>query len=320
MRDGLSTLIDERAQTLETFATDRWRIAERWTLVPSLQLVQAHRELNDTDVGSGAVDDTEDDYFSANPSLGGIYHVRPAFELFASASRLYEPPTNFELADDVSADGSALEAMHGTVMEIGTRGKQSLSRHNSWDWDLSLYYARINDEILSVDDPLAPGTSLSTNVDSTLHAGIEALFGAHIALDAGGIHAIAPRLAITVNHFEFDDDPVYGDNQLPAAPDYTLRGELLYRHADGFYGGPTFDVVGERFADFANTYRVDSYELLGVLAGWSNTELSLYVEVRNLLDEDYVSAHSVRDIASETDALLNPGEPRSVYAGVQVQF
>ena len=28
-----------------------------------------------------------------------------------------------------------------------------------WHWDVAAYYARIRDEILSVDDPAAPGTA-----------------------------------------------------------------------------------------------------------------------------------------------------------------
>lgn len=319
-RDGLMTLIDQDAHNVELFATDRWRFAEKWTLIPALQLVRGSRELNNTDVASGDVDDTGDDYTGINPSLGLIYHLREAFDLYASVSRLYEPPTTFELADDVAADGSALDAMSGTVVELGTRGSHSIGDRGIWAWDLSVYHAWIRDEILSVDDPMAPGTSLSTNVDRTVHAGIEAVVSARLALDAGGVHVVEPLLSLTVNEFEFDDDPVYGDNRLPAAPGHVLRGELLYRHAGGFYTGPTFDVVDERFADFANTYRVDSFELLGLLAGWSNPRLEVYAELRNLLDEDYVSTHRIRDTAAETDALLNPGEPRSVYLGMRVRL
>lgn len=319
-RDGLSTLVDQDAHNLEAYAMDRWHLGDHWTLVPALQVVNAKRELNNTDVASGIVNDTDGDYSSVNPSFGVIYHVQPEFDLFASVSRLYEPPTNFELADDVDGGGAALDAMAGTVVELGTRGNHSIGQDSSWGWDLSIYYAWINDEILSVEDPFAPGTSLSTNVDSTLHAGIEALINANIALDANGTHTIAPALSLTINEFKFDDDPVYGDNDLPAAPGYALKGEVLYRHSAGFYAGPTFDAVDDRFADFSNTYRVDSYALLGLLAGWSNDQVRVYLEVKNLLDKEYIATHSVRNTAAETDELLNPGEPLSVYAGVQVQF
>ena len=37
----------------------------------------------------------------------------------------------------------------------------------------------------------------------------------------------------------------------------------MYRHAGGFFAGPTFDLVGRRYADFENTWSVGTYGLLG---------------------------------------------------------
>lgn len=65
-----------------------------------------------------------------------------------------------------------------------------------------------------------------------------------------------------------------------------MRGEVLYRHANGFYIGPAFDLVGERFADFSNTYEVDSYQLLGLRTGWSDKRWEVFAEFRNLRDVD----------------------------------
>ena len=53
-----------------------------------------------------------------------------------------------------------------------------------WRWDVAAYYAQVRDEILSVDDPAAPGNSLTTNIDRTTHAGLEALLGASFAVAA----------------------------------------------------------------------------------------------------------------------------------------
>ncbi|KZY23951.1 hypothetical protein A3725_28630 [Alcanivorax sp. HI0035] len=47
---------------------------------------------------------------------------------------------------------------------------------NEWNWEVAVYYAQIEDEILSVEKPGAPGTSQVTNVEDTIHAGVEALF------------------------------------------------------------------------------------------------------------------------------------------------
>src|SRR5690606_13234828 len=121
----------------------------------------------------------------------------------------------------------ALNAMRGKVLEVGTRGSKPWGAGHHWGWELALYYAQLNDEILSIDDPNAPGTSLSSNVDDTIHAGVEALVTASFALDADGTHRIEPLVNLTLNKFSFDDDAIYGNNQLPVAPDYAVKGEIL---------------------------------------------------------------------------------------------
>ncbi|HLT44617.1 MAG TPA: TonB-dependent receptor, partial [Luteimonas sp.] len=112
----------------------------------------------------------------------------------------------------------------------------------------------------------------------------------------------------------------YGDNTLPGAPRYVVRGEVMYRHDSGFYAGPTFDLVGRRYADFSNTYEVGAHHLLGLRVGVERERWSLFGELRNLRDEAYVGQLAVRDRAGQGDALLQAGEPRSVYLGLRLRF
>lgn len=319
-RNGQTGIIDNRADSVELFVVDRWKFAPDWTLVYGAQGVFTRRDVRNVDVESGAVRNPKGDYSAFNPRLGVIRTLGAVGEAYASISRLYEAPTNFELQDDVRGNDAVLDAMHGSVIEAGLRGATAASTQApNWHWDVSAYYARIRDEILSVDDPAAPGTSLSANIDRTVHAGIEALVGASFPF-ADGMHRIEPLLSATLNAFAFDGDPVYGDNDLPAAPGYALRGEVMYRHASGFSVGPTFDLVGARYADFANTYRVESHRLLGLRAGIKRERWEAFVEARNLFDETYVGTVGVRDRAGEGDALLQAGAPRSVHAGVRLVF
>lgn len=319
-RNGITTLVDNNADSLEIFLVDRWQIAPNWKLVYGVQAVDANREVKNIAVDDGAIYNPSADYDNVNPRVGVIYQLASNSELFANISRLYEAPTNYELEDDSNPDGEALDAMRGKVIELGTRGHHSLAGANQWRWALSVYYAQLQNEILSVDDPDAPGTSLSTNVDDTIHAGVEALVGASFALDDSNNHRIEPLLSVTINEFSFDGDANYGNNQLPAAPGYAIKGEIIYRNTNGFYIGPTFDVIDERYADFSNTYTVDAYTLLGLRTGFSRDDWEVYGEVRNLSDKKYISLFSVRDRAAPNDAILQAGEPRSVYAGVKLKF
>jgi iron complex outermembrane receptor protein len=253
-----------------------------------------------------------------NPRAGVIASLHDAGEVYGNVSRLFEAPTTFEMEDDVRGGNATLEPMTGTVAEVGWRSRAGQASGTRWTWDVAAYYASIRDEILSMDDPGAPGNSLTTNVDRTTHAGLEALVGASLAV--GGGHRIDPRVSVTVNRFHFDDDPAYGGNRLPASPTYATRGEVLYRHASGVYAGPTFDLVGERYVDFANAYTVEAYELMGLRAGVSGRRWEIFGEVRNLFDTDYVATVGVLNVAGADARVLHPGTPASAYVGMRVAF
>ncbi len=181
-RNGLTERVDNQADSLEAYLVDRWRFAPDWTLVYGGQLVDAGRDVRTTDVATGSVRNPKDDYSSFNPRVGLIYTLSERSEAFGSVSRLYEPPTTFEMENDVRGNNATLDAMHGTVYELGVRSSPVEVDEIGWRWDISAYYAQVRDEILSVDDPAAPGNSLTTNIDRTTHAGLEALVGASFAL------------------------------------------------------------------------------------------------------------------------------------------
>lgn len=306
--------VDNSANNLELFVMDRWQFAPSWTAVYGAQAVATSRKV--------VSDGLDGSYHSINPRVGVIRQLTPTTQVFANISRVYEAPTFYELQDQTPGGppNRLLDAMRGTALEVGTRGKQDLGPRDHWHWDITGYYTRLKDEILSRDSPLAPGTSLSINVDGTVHAGVEAVLGASFAVGGSGEHRIEPLVNVTFNHFRFRNDALYGNNVLPAAPKVALRGELLYRHASGFFVGPTIDVVGSRQADFSNTYEVDGYTLWGLRAGWTGKDWEVFAEARNLGNKKYVSFFSVRDVAAANAAILTPGEPRSLYVGARLKF
>lgn len=310
------TRTDNKADTLEVYLMDRWQFADDWMLIAGAQAVRAGREVKSTALATDTITQTNEDYNSINPRAGLIYQLTADSSLYTNLSRLYEAPTTYEL-DDAFNPGQALDAMDGEVLEMGARGHQKLRGNNQWDWDVSAYYAKLDNEILSVENPAAPGTFQTSNADDTIHAGIEALLSADIALTANREHRLTPLVSLTWNRFRFDNDDSFGDNTLPAAPKFAMKGEVLYRHNNGFYFGPTVDYVSERYADFANSYKVGSYTLFGLKSGWSDDNFRVFAEVKNLFERDYIASHGVRAIASDSDAILNPGAPLSAYVGIE---
>jgi iron complex outermembrane receptor protein len=313
--NGLAEQYDSRADSLEAFLIDRWRTSDRWTVVFGAQMVSAGRNVRVTNAATAAVTNPNDRYLTVNPRGGLIASLGSRGDVYGNVSRLFEAPTTFQMIDDVRGGNATLDPMTGTVAEIGWRSRASQSAGTRWTWDVSAFYARIRNEILSIDDPSAPGNSLVTNIDRTTHAGLEAVGSA--SFDVGSTHRVEPTLSLTVNQFRFEGDPVWGANDLPAAPRYAARGEVIYKHAQGFYAGPTFDVIGRRYADFANSYTVDGYGLMGLRAGLSRPRWELFGEVRNVFDRKYIATLSVLNVAAANARVLYPGAPVSTYVGIR---
>lgn len=49
---------------------------------------------------------------------------------------------------------------------------------------------------------------------------------------------ITGRMTLSVGDHRFDNNPIYGNNQLPGAPPYCLRAESRYDSPGGFFIGP----------------------------------------------------------------------------------
>ena len=324
LRGQLQDDVDQRATTTAVFALDRWQVAPRWTLVYGAQGVSSRRIDDNVDginQGNTQARDQRDRFSSLNPRAGAIYALTPSSDLFASVSRVYQAPNSFELNNARSERGpnTTLRAMHGTMVEVGVRGDNAAPVSQiGLNWDVSVYWGRLRNEIVSSDDPAAPGNTLTSNAGHTTHAGIEVLLGGRFPVGAEG--SIDPLVSATWNHFTFNRHPQYGSNRLPNAPRYFIHGEVMYRNGQGVYAGPVFDLVGARYADYSNTYKVGSYSLLGLRTGVRRKHWNLFLEARNLLNRRYVDMLGVLEQARPDSAVLNAGVGRSVYAGLRLHY
>ena len=71
--------------------------------------------------------------------------------------------------------------------------------------------------------------------------------------------------------------------------------------------------------DFANTYRVGSYGLLGARAGYTAGKWELYAEAPQPARQA-LRRHGGREGPGQPLEVLYPGAPRSVYVGARFQF
>ena len=207
-----------------------------------------------------------------------------------------------------------------TTYEIGTRGQR-----DSYRWDVALYRAEIDNELQCITTaPWSPCTV--TNADTTIHQGLELGGGIEIIQGMLGKSGRPDKLwlnaAYSFNDFRFDNDALWGNNELPGAPRHFLRAELMYQHPSGFSFGPNVEWTPQSyFVDNANTLKSDGYAIWGLRLGYERENFSAYVEGRNLSDQKYISSVSVAgDLGGMDGNYFNPGTGRSVYAGMKLRW
>lgn len=307
-RGQLLNHFDQTAINYETFLENRLNLTDNLTLVTGLQHTHASRKSDDQIRANGIDSSVDETYSRTNPKVGLLYSIQPNIQLFTNLSQSFEPPSFGELNFAVA---NQLKAQVGSTFEIGSRGN---TEHI--DWDIALYYAKLKNELLSLQ-PFPSISPTTLNADKTIHAGLEMGFTARLPLN------LELRQSVLINNFKFDNDALLGNARLAGMPRSLVRGELMYRNL-GFYAGPTIEWSPERFnVDFAETLYAERYMLLGAKIGQKvNDHWAWFLEGRNLNNRKYAATTGVinRANATLTDRQFLPGDGRTIYAGVTYTY
>ena len=317
----LSSSTDD-SENLSAYIENSFYFLPEVAFVAGTQFLHATRDRSDRFLANGNQSGATDfDLWS--PKVGFLWDVGRDWQIFANISRSAEVPSFGESVALQAIQFFDIKVQRATTYEIGTRGGTA-----DYTWDLSLYRANIDDELICFT---APGQSNNTcqvgNADKTIHQGVELGFGAAVvrSLFVGGRKAdeVWLNAAYTLNDFRYDDDVLWGDNELPGAPGHYLRAELLYKYPSGVYAGPNIEWVPESYyVDSANSFTTASYAAWGAKLGFDDGgPIAAYVEARNLSDEAYISSTAIAANVNGADtALFEPGSGRAVYGGVQVRW
>jgi iron complex outermembrane recepter protein len=331
---------EQTALNLEFYAQDRFYFLPQWALVVGAQVSYAKRENDDEFPVSPANSDHSDeqDWWGFSPKIGLLWEITSNAQAFVNVSRSFEPPSFGELVNAAEGGLVTLDAQTATTIEVGTRG-----RAGRFAWDIVYYHAWLDDELLQFE--ILPGLTQTVNAGGTIHQGVEAALDVDLltgiftrdaraaTLSASdGKKAVTPpasepagdRLVLRQlylwNDFHFDDDPVFGNNQLAGIPEHYYRAELLYEHPCGFYAGPNVEWVPLKWnVDFAETLFADSYAILGFKIGWrSERGFSVFFEAKNLTDKKYAATTNVIANAAGLDSQqFFPGDSRGFFGGVE---
>ena len=316
---GLLSHTENRSENVAVYAENSFFVLPNVALVAGLQFLHATR---DRDVLFGTEQAGGNTFDVWSPKAGIVWDVDPDWQVFANVSRSAEVPSFGEN----SVGGSAFSAklQEATTYEIGTRG-----RRENYHWDVALYRAEIDNELQCLNvvvNPFFTNQCVVTNADKTVHQGLELGFGAAILqsvfVDGARPDKLWLNTAYTLNDFHFDDDPRWGDNELPGLPRHFLRAELMYRHPSGVFFGPNVEWAPTAyFVDNANTLKTEGYAIWGAKLGYEGETFTAYIEGRNLSDRAYIASASVSGNLAGTDtSVFEPGTGRAIYGGVQVKW
>lgn len=318
---------EDDSENMSAYAENSLYILRDAALVGGIQYLHATRDRRDrflTEADAKPDDSGRTKFNLWSPKVGLLWDVTRNAQVFANISRSAEAPSFGESsAAAQQITFSDIKAQRATTYEIGTRGRTA-----DYAWDLALYRANIDDELLCFTS-VSTGSSACqvANADKTIHQGVELGFGFAIAraLFAKGrkTDELWLNSAYTYNDFRYDNDAEWGNNDLPGAPRHFLRSELLYKHPSGVYAGPHVEWVPEAYyVDSANTFKTSSYAIWGAKIGFDNGgPISAYVEGRNLSDKSYIaSASTSADLGGKDATVFEPGNGRAFYAGVQYKW
>lgn len=311
---------DSRSFGLELFIQDTIALNNTVDAIVGTQAVFARRESSELDLRSNEFGEREENYSGLSPRIGLIWAPTENNQYFTNLSRSFEAPTSSAFAIDLdNTTEGILDEQIAMTFEIGTRGNI-----RNLNYELAVYYSDIENEILTVENPLQDGDTITSNADDTVHKGVE--FGISGALTPW-LNVIA---AYTYNNFKFNNDTLFSNNEIPSIPRNFANAEFEFHNQSGFSIGPTIQYADSHYVDFANTVRNNAYVIYGLKASYqANNWFKVFLEARNLEDETFASntgtASNLNGISDATNAttggsVFNPGIDRSFFAGVEIKL
>ena len=309
----------DRVHSVALYMEDVLSLTPRLSAVLGIRGERATRETDDFFLSNGDQSDKRV-YKPLSPKVGLLYSFGPdGAQLFANASRSFEPPLLLELNSLAVPGFIALEGQSAWQYEVGARG-----RRIGLSWDLSAYDIELRNEILNINVQPFPGAPFTVptyrNAPKTRHKGLEVGLSYQVpgAVFVRGDVAdhLSLRTSYTLARFTYVDDSTFQGNDIPGAPRQVLATEIKYTHPVGFSLAPSIEWIPQPyFLDSQNTVKND---------GWTNVSLraelatsfgvNVFAAGQNLTNRRFSQSVQVDNAAGKW---FEPADGRSFYAGLR---
>jgi iron complex outermembrane receptor protein len=309
----------QNAEAADVFGEGRLFVTDRLALVGGASWGAASRHYRSFAVpgaaGAGTFNlDASRTYDWLAPRLGVLWENGRGDQVYANVTKSVEPP-NLGSMSPGNLGFAPVDAQTAWTAEAGVRG-----RNDRLVWDVTLYRASLDKELLQYTPSSAGGAgsvpAATFNADRTIHQGVEA------ALDWRFGKGWRLRQTWTYSDFRFDGDVQYQNNRLPIVPKHFYRAEARYDAPRGWFVAPSLEWSASKiWVDYRNTTTAPAYAVVNLNAGVAATErVTLFVDIRNITDEDYISNVQAQIAATATSAAYWPGDGRSIFGGLTWTF
>ena len=284
-----------------------------------------------------------------NPAVGAVFQAGGGASVFARYSESNRAPTAAELScadpaepcrvPNAFVSDPPLEQAVARSVEGGLRGRWA-----EGDWSVTAYRTGIGDDILFVASPELIGTGYFQNAGDTRRVGLDLeLNGSHAGTGWYVGYGLLDATFQSPLELPGDDEvndaaseagaiAVEAGDRLPGIPRHSLKAGIRRAITDAWDAAVETVVASDRVfvGDEGNDQaRLDGYGVVNLRSSYRLDEgVELFVRVENLLDARYATAGVLAELEvflhevpnAGDPRFIGPGQPRSAFGGVRVQF
>jgi iron complex outermembrane receptor protein len=311
---ALTSKQNEDVTNLGLFLQDEIRLPGNLEFTGSVRYDRIRFGVTDRFLGDG--DDSATIHYR-EWSFTGALQWRPSRMLnpYVRVSTSFDTPTTTSLANpDGGGINSDLKAQKSVNYELGVKG---LLLSDRLQYEAAVFHVRVHDELV----PFTQGfQTFHENADLSTQTGFE------LGVSYEPVSGLVASLAYTFLDFEFEDFDSrdgghYDGKQIPGVPENLVHASLSYAHPVGFYVDWEIQYVDDRYADNANSASADDYLLSDLRVGYDyrvgNWELSPFVGINNLFDEEYIDNLRIND---NNLRYFEPAPEINAYGGLSVSY
>lgn len=253
------------------------------------------------------------------PRISVVKKFLHEFDLFATVSKGFSPPTLAEVLPSTGVISTFLEAEQGINYEAGIRknffGKQLRI-------EATAYYFKIKNALVVRKDNA--NADYFVNAGNTNQKGFELSADYFKALHSAVLKNLFIQGAYTYNYFIYGDyqkdNTSFKNKLLPGVPKNTISLLVDFDFAKGFYANTTYYHASSTWLNDANTASAKAYHLMAARIGWQHRfkkwQLSIYTGADNLFNQTYSLGN---DINAAAGRYYNAAPKRNYYTGIQFQ-